>query len=79
MAAILSETDLEIRRLMRRAMRAQWRAQIECEGKVAFATYGAAMHVAKRRRTRQVKSRREPYKCPTCGTWHIGRPKETPA
>lgn len=48
-----------------------------CEGKEAFATPALAWAVQERRTRRPKRGRQyrdnEPYRCPHCGKWHIGR------
>lgn len=42
-----------------------------CEGKVAFDSPRHALAVCRRKNR---LARREPYRCPHCGLWHVGRP-----
>ena len=71
----LSEIDLEIRRLMRRAIRAENMRTTSCVGKVAFRTFVEAFRIA-RKKYESVKNRRVPYKCPICYSYHLGTPRD---
>lgn len=53
----------------------EWRAKTECIGKHAFATYAMARDVAKRM-VRRSEEQAGPYRCSTCGLFHIGHPSK---
>lgn len=75
MNAMLSSMDVEIRRLLRRALRAENKRTIECVGKIRFEGFADAQRVA-RKRYESVHTGRVPYRCPSCGWWHLGRKKD---
>lgn len=45
--------------------------QTMCDGKAGYPTFGVAQEIAGRKR----KRRGEPYHCPYCKSWHVGRSK----
>jgi hypothetical protein len=70
---ILSPVELELRRLLRRAERADRRTISECQGKVTFATFEEAHRVATRRRnTDGARTARVAYRCHACHQYHVG-------
>ena len=47
-----------------------------CEGKQRFASFGEARAVLRRLQRRHKRAYlrgSEPYRCPVCGGWHLGR------
>lgn len=43
-----------------------------CDGKKAFPTWFQARDSARRMRRRDSSPRANPYKCPSCGKFHVG-------
>ena len=48
---------------------------MKCDGKIAYASSGAAAQALRcqTRRDRQ-RGRNKPYHCDDCGQWHLGNP-----
>lgn len=51
------------------------RQMVACAGKASFASRALALSTARSSNRRHEGARLQPYRCPHCGTWHVGNGK----